>query len=382
MINVFGRSSQISIPDDYETGFTIDDRFFTNHLGHACVVCSRVSDRYCKRCQIFFYCGNEHQKNDWKIEHKDVCGRYLRNLPLDEKLRIKKAKGKLYAGFQSLPIQLQKSYELIVDKMELNVLQANEDNVRFLVSIIKFLNRYLWYTHQTFEFRMEMSLCRILLGENEFDSCDRKLKSMQFKFEDGNKKNCRIQTLVAMHHLYTNAHQEAMNVVKILDKELSIKFPSDHYRMGIVYLLKGQILENKNRSSDAMEYFARAVAVWRNYLFEIFEKVEDVIVNYYGYIDDKELNLMLDRVDTQNKLVLVMSDRCDAMTIYKYLRDKDQSENLVIFAALLSFLFRGCSIPETAIGTKSLLLERIEQLKTQIEQKLPDFEILKLKLNT
>ena len=56
-------------------------------LSGDCPVCNQEAKSRCSACYVTFYCGSQHQKENWKehkanckkpykIEKNDVCGRY------------------------------------------------------------------------------------------------------------------------------------------------------------------------------------------------------------------------------------------------------------------------------------------------------------------
>ena len=57
-------------------------------LSGDCPVCNQEAKSRCSACYVTFYCGSQHQKENWKehkinckkpykLEKNDVCGRYL-----------------------------------------------------------------------------------------------------------------------------------------------------------------------------------------------------------------------------------------------------------------------------------------------------------------
>jgi hypothetical protein len=47
-------------------------------MENKCIICQKVTERYCSQCKLVYYCSKEHQLQDWK-NHRTYCNYIYKN---------------------------------------------------------------------------------------------------------------------------------------------------------------------------------------------------------------------------------------------------------------------------------------------------------------
>ena len=283
---------------------------YSNLIGGSkfkCMLCEKKETMACSICNIFFYCGTDHQRQDWK-SHKKIC-------PLFKNLYEKtpESKSQIINLFQK--IIYDDNGEIKIDIDDLTTLLNKLNSTKIKYDIVNFLNIIIrvFELNTSLKYIIEIEIFNIIsVFSNDMNSLDILLNIIEWSFKNLSRSNIDDQT----NGIYSKAL--TLKVIRwILVENLTIEIIKE-IRLNLLKNNDDQILvpetENTNLTIEGINQF-RKIRIDGMMAIKKFNSYDEIPPDIISEFDEDEKLLIKNKIysiiDSTNHLDLIWNDRKD-----------------------------------------------------------------------